>query len=187
MLSLFLNGVVMEVLVKPNIPKHLPRIKMLSKINHNQIVMEIMILMTVNKIMNKTWNIPTDANMFLFYFVPLRLTFSMTDSTNDILWKNLTPSRTRYCRSIQFLYKKETKYNTCKEVKAIEDEIKSLVPIEIVINNISVPIHCKLVMTMIDGKVINNLTDTSSQRCFICNCGPKNMNDTAVYTFLVIE
>lgn len=32
-------------------------------------------------------------------------------------------------------------------------------------------------MTMVDGKVINNLTDTSSQRCFICNCGPKNMND----------
>jgi hypothetical protein len=46
-----------------------------------------------------------------------------------------------------------------------------------VINNISVPINCSLVMTMVDGKVINNLTDTSSQRCFICNCGPKNMND----------
>ncbi|XP_060868603.1 uncharacterized protein LOC132943582 [Metopolophium dirhodum] len=115
----------------------------------------------------------TDANMFLFSLVPLRLTFGMTDDTNDILWKNLTPSSTRYCRPIKFLYKKETKYNTCKEVEAIENEIKALVPIEIVLNNISVPVHCKLVMTMVDGKVINNLTDTSSQRCFICNCGPK--------------
>ncbi|KAL4096814.1 hypothetical protein QTP88_021697 [Uroleucon formosanum] len=119
----------------------------------------------------------TDANVFLFSCVPLRLTFGITDSTNDIIWKNLTPSSTRYCRPIKFLYKKETKYNTCKEVEAIEDEIKSLVPIEIMINNISVPIHCKLVMTMVDGKVINNLTDTSSQRCFICKCGPKDMND----------
>lgn len=56
----------------------------------------------------------TDANMFLFSLVPLRLTFGMTDDTNDILWKNLTPSSTRYCRPIKFLYKKETKYNTCK-------------------------------------------------------------------------
>jgi hypothetical protein len=46
-----------------------------------------------------------------------------------------------------------------------------------VINNISVPINCILVMTMVDGKVINNLTHASSQRYFICNCGPKNMND----------
>jgi hypothetical protein len=62
-------------------------------------------------------------------------------------------------------------------VKAIEEEIKSLIPIEIVINNISVPINCTLVMTMVDSKVINSLTDTSSQICIICNCGPKNMSD----------
>lgn len=62
-------------------------------------------------------------------------------------------------------------------MKAIENEIESLVPIEIVINDISVPINCTLFRTMVDRKVINNLTDTSSQRCFICNYGPKNMND----------
>jgi len=32
-------------------------------------------------------------------------------------------------------------------------------------------------MTMIDGKVINVLTDTSSQKCFICQFNPKAMND----------
>jgi hypothetical protein len=62
-------------------------------------------------------------------------------------------------------------------VKEIDKEIKSLIPIEIMIKNISVPLNCTLVMTMVYGKVINNLTDTSSQRCFICNCGLKNMND----------
>jgi len=48
----------------------------------------------------------SDANMFLFSLVPLRLTFIAADSTNDILWKNQTPSSTRYCRPIKFVYKK---------------------------------------------------------------------------------
>jgi len=75
--------------------------------------------------------------MILFYLVPLRLTFDKTDDTNDILWKKLTPSSTCYCRPINyFFYKKETKNNTCKEVEAIENEIKVLVPIEIVLSNI---------------------------------------------------
>jgi hypothetical protein len=43
----------------------------------------------------------TDANMFLFSLLPLRLTFTAFDSTNDILWKNQTPSSTRYCRPIK--------------------------------------------------------------------------------------
>ena len=32
-------------------------------------------------------------------------------------------------------------------------------------------------MTMVDGKVINTLTESSSQVCFICKCNPKNMNN----------
>jgi len=44
------------------------------------------------------------------------------------------------------LYIKKTKINTCEEVKEIENEIKSLIPISIVINNISVPDHCIIVI-----------------------------------------
>lgn len=32
-------------------------------------------------------------------------------------------------------------------------------------------------MIMVDGKVINTLTESSSQICFICKCNPKNMNN----------
>ena len=36
----------------------------------------------------------------------------------------------------------------------------------------------KLVMTMIDGKVCNAITNTSSAaRCYICNAKPTEMND----------
>lgn len=34
-----------------------------------------------------------------------------------------------------------------------------------------------MLMTMVDGKVINTLTESSSQLCYICKCNPTNMND----------
>ncbi|KAK2578835.1 hypothetical protein KPH14_012190 [Odynerus spinipes] len=42
----------------------------------------------------------------------------------------------------------------------------------------SIGVHHKLVMTMIDGKVCNAITQTnSSMRCYICNAKPTEMND----------
>lgn len=36
----------------------------------------------------------------------------------------------------------------------------------------------ELILSMVDGKVCNSLTDnTASQRCFICGALPVNMND----------
>lgn len=34
-----------------------------------------------------------------------------------------------------------------------------------------------MLMTMVDDKVINTLTESSSQICFIYKCNPKNMNN----------
>ncbi len=34
-----------------------------------------------------------------------------------------------------------------------------------------------MLLTMVDGKVCNVLTTTSSQVCYICNAKPKEMND----------
>lgn len=41
----------------------------------------------------------------------------------------------------------------------------------------SLTVNYNLIMTMIDGKIINVLTNTSIQKCFICNCNPTAMND----------
>lgn len=46
-----------------------------------------------------------------------------------------------------------TKNNTFEEVKAIQERIQSLVSIEIVINNIFVPMICTLVVVTVDSKV----------------------------------
>jgi len=94
------------------------------------------------------------------------------------LWENPKPSSTRYCRPIQFIYTKETPETTRTEIQKVEQDIENLRTTEIVLDHEkSLTIYYTLIITMIDGKVINVLTDTSSQKCFICQCNPKAMND----------
>lgn len=120
----------------------------------------------------------TDESVFLFSFVPLRLT-GITENSKEkfILWENPTPSSTRYCKPMKFIYQKETAEVTKNEVGKIEKEISELKPFKLNTNNEVISINYTMVMTMVDGKVINTLTGSSSQICFICKCNPKNMND----------
>jgi hypothetical protein len=94
------------------------------------------------------------------------------------LWGNPKPSSTRYCRPIKFIYTKETPETTRTEVQKIEQDIENIQTTEIVHDHEkSLIINYTLIITMIDGKVINVLTNTSRQKCFICQCNPKAMND----------
>jgi hypothetical protein len=94
------------------------------------------------------------------------------------LWENPKPSSTRYCRPIKFLYTKETPETTRTEVQKVEQDIENLQTTEIVFDHEkTLTINYTLIMTIIDEKFINVLTDTSSQKCFICQCNPKAMND----------
>lgn len=72
---------------------------------------------------------------------------------------------------------KETIANTKEQVEAVEEEIRKLNPFTTIVNDETISIGYTLVMTMVDTKVINALTGTSSQRCYICGCYPKEMND----------
>lgn len=131
----------------------------------------------------------TDGSVFLFSLVPLRLTgTTQISKIKTILWENLTPSSTRYCRPIQFMYSKDTIEITKIEVEKVEKEIADLKPFKLNINNSVVSINYTMVLTMIDGKVINTLTGSSSQVCYICKCNPKNMNNLGqMHTFQINE
>lgn len=72
--------------------------------------------------------------------------------------------------------KKETKELTKHEVQVIENQISTLHPTQVIMENQNVSVSHVLVLTMVDGKVCFNLTGVSSQRCLICNVGPKDMN-----------
>lgn len=76
------------------------------------------------------------------------------------------------------MYTKETTETTRTEVQKVEQDIENLQTTEIVLDHEkSLTINYTIIMNMIDGKVINVLTDTSSQKCIICQCNPKAMND----------
>lgn len=44
-------------------------------------------------------------------------------------------------------------------------------------SELKINVEHKLQLTMIDGKVCNALSQTSSAKCYICKAKPKEMND----------
>lgn len=96
---------------------------------------------------------------------------------NVILWKNVLPSSTWCCWPLKFVYEKETSEITKTEVSYVEKNKIQLKSVKLNINNSFICINYIILMTMVDGKVINTLTETSNHLCFICKCNPKNIND----------
>lgn len=60
----------------------------------------------------------------------------------------------------------------------MDEQINKLECLEIKVQHFRIRLHFSLHMTLIDGKVLNALTDTtSSQSCPICHATPKQFND----------
>ena len=113
----------------------------------------------------------TDEYLFLISFVSLKLVSN--DENQTIIWQNPKPSSTRYCRPIKFIFEKESQALAKRECENIQSQINNLVPTSVKDFNIQ---H-KLLLTMIDGKMCNILTDTiGSQICYICGAKPTEMN-----------
>lgn len=116
----------------------------------------------------------SDEFLFVFSLVPLQL----RDETGIIVWQNPRPSSTLYCRPIKFMFSKETTQLTVTETNKVLEDINQLLPTICVDDGHKVSVKHDLILTMIDGKVCNALTETSSsQKCYICGATPKLMND----------
>lgn len=117
----------------------------------------------------------TDANMFLTSLVPLKLHES--NNNNKLIWINSRPSSTKLCRPIKFEFIKETSENTKKEVNRVESEIKDLNNTVIKLYNKEVSIQHILIFSIVDGKIAQTITETSSMAvCCICQAKPSEMN-----------
>jgi hypothetical protein len=119
-----------------------------------------------------------DGDMFLTSLVPLQLYSEKPGGDKVIIWQNPRPSSTRFCRPIRFQFKKETTELTVQETTDIEEQISRLIPTKYITDQnreLSVSYICAV--TMINGKVCNVLSDTSSaQTCYICKATPRQMN-----------
>lgn len=94
------------------------------------------------------------------------------------MWNNRASQSTRFCRPISLQYVKESADIIATQKASIEAEIDELQTLEIDLNNVNVRIHFSLFLTLIDGKVLNIITNTkSTQACPICHATPKQFND----------
>ncbi|CAH2101360.1 unnamed protein product [Euphydryas editha] len=115
----------------------------------------------------------SDFYLFSICCVPLRL--ESGDKTL-IVWNNPSPSSTRFCRPLKLIFKKEDAEFIRKEVTSIQNEISALTPTTITVNARDIVVsHC-FSLTILTFSAV---TETSSQRCGICNATPSQMNDLA--------
>ena len=115
----------------------------------------------------------SDSAVFITCIVPVRLI-----SDTRIIWQNPTPASTAYCRPLRIQFMKESKEVSVAEKNRVDQEIKELRSTKTTSQDRHLQINHKLLFTMIDGKVCNALTETTStQKCFICGAPSKLFNN----------
>lgn len=118
----------------------------------------------------------SDMNIFQSCFVPLKLVCG--HQKEKLVWENPTPSSPRHCRPIRFRFIKETADVTQEEIEYINSCIDALIATEFYIGDKKIIIKSKFIMTMVDGKVCNAATGTTStSRCYICGATSKDFNN----------
>lgn len=117
----------------------------------------------------------SDANIFQSSLVPLH---PVCKSNNKIIWHNQSPSSPRFCRPMRIRFIHETKDITYEEINYHKEQINNLSASKTTIGTEEVIVAHKLLFTMVDGKVCNAATNTSStMRCYICKATSKTFND----------
>lgn len=121
----------------------------------------------------------SDESILFLALVPLQImNVDLASNKSVVFWKNPRPSSPRFCRPINIKYARETVDMVEKEVDLVQKQIDKLKPYEAVIHGNDVVVKYNLSLTMIDGKVCNSLTKTTSaQRCFLCGATSKQFND----------
>lgn len=120
----------------------------------------------------------SDANVFFTSLVLLQLiSIDETTKAEIVIWKNPRPSP-RFCRPIRIQFLHENAEATINETNYIKEQESKLVSFETIMDGKEITVSYKLALTMIDGKVCNAITNTTStQRCYLCNVTSKDFNN----------
>ena len=112
----------------------------------------------------------SDADIFAISFVPLQI-------------YSEAPKAVRKRSSLTILSHRRLgfadllNYMTKREIALIEEQIKSLAPTEVSTGKRVYSDSHIILLTKVNGKICNTLTETSSHRCYICKATPKEMNN----------
>lgn len=114
----------------------------------------------------------TDASVFMISLLPLQI-----KSATKTIWTNPSPSSPKLCRPIKFQFMKETPQTSKQEYDKMNKKIRELKETTFSINGFNVQCSHKLFSTMVDGKMLNAVSENSSNsRCPICLAKPTEMN-----------
>ena len=116
-----------------------------------------------------------ESSILATFICPMRLTLCK-NGNDTLIWQNPVPSSSIYCRPLKLQFKKETAELTRSEIKDLTDAVTRLCPTECD----SYVIHHKIILTMVDGKVCQALTNTpSAASCYLCipKTNPSSMNN----------
>lgn len=114
----------------------------------------------------------TDKSILMISLVPL-----LIKCGSLVLWKNPRSSSTRFCRPIRFEFIKEDKDTVIAQHKMVQDQINELQLTSIELNGKQLQAEHKLDCTMIDGKTLDYLSDSTHCNCNICGALPSQMNN----------
>lgn len=123
----------------------------------------------------------SDANIFQSSLVPLQLTCGLFEKR--VVWQNPTPSSPRYCRPIRIRFVKENADITNEEIQYIQNSANQLEESTIVLAQRLYTVKHTLLLTMVDAKVCNAATQTTStMKCYICGATSKTFNELSQIT-----
>ena len=126
-----------------------------------------------------------EQSLLVSHIMPLLL--RSKNEHNLIYFQADKPSSRTSCRPLALKFKKENQDSVVEEYERMTADFESNQVFEIVINGehgrLTLVIHLTVLMVMVDGKIINLLTNNSSQRCVTCKAGPKElMNPNGDFT-----
>lgn len=114
----------------------------------------------------------TVSTVFITSIVPLRII-----NGDKILQQNPHPASTRYYRPIKIEFVKECTETCVAEKEKIKSQINTLVNNTETFENKTFDVSYNLILTMVDAKICNALTDTSSiLTCYLCGATSKQFN-----------
>jgi hypothetical protein len=115
-----------------------------------------------------------DSHLFVCSFIPLQL----CTIDGDIIWQCPSPSSVRFCRPISMTYSHESDKIVIDTRNELQKQIDELGAFEFELKSAKkLLISSKLILCLIDGKVLKVITETVSyQRCMMCSCTPKDFN-----------
>lgn len=116
---------------------------------------------------DSTGKVPDGSTLVTSQLVPLQAV--VRGEGKEILHNNPAPNNANACCPVHLSFEKEAKENICAEATRLQEEVANLKEL-VIMEDPKITVKYKGLFTMIDGKVLNELThNCASSHCPICH------------------